>query len=138
MNASLVCISFLALLIVVLATNVVVSRIITRTLFGYTQSPDDLLYKAIRAHTNAIEYIPIGALLIYILGQSEPSFLKLVIMSGFAISRLLAALGILFSQALDKFSLMRFLGTSGSILTLLMLVSMTIMQSIGSSVFIES
>lgn len=130
MKTSLICISLLAFLVIVLATNVVISRIRTQTLFGYSQSPDNVLYKAVRAHMNAIEYIPLGAILIYILGNYDQSYLNLLFVYGFVISRILAALGIIFCKTLDKVNLLRFIGTLGSIVTLTGLAFILFMQSI--------
>ena len=44
-----------------------------QAMYGYTTDPEDILYKAIRAHGNTTEYVPIIAVLIYILGTMPVS-----------------------------------------------------------------
>lgn len=63
-----------ALLILVLACRVMLRRRDTRT--GIGDGGDHELVKRIRAHANAIEYLPIGLLLLLVieLNQTQPLF----------------------------------------------------------------
>ena len=73
MNVSLVCIALLALLCFALGFNVSMARARSETMFEGEVNPEDPLYKARRAHGNTIEYAPILALLIFILGLQAQS-----------------------------------------------------------------
>lgn len=114
MSISLVCIALLALLIFILGFKVSMARAKTKTMYGYNSDPEDALYQAVRAHSNAIEYIPIIALLIYILGTMPlASWVQWCIIL-ITLFRYLAAIGILLPKTMNKPNPMRFIGALGT------------------------
>lgn len=110
-----------ALLIVALARNVISLRRQHKVALGDGGHTD--LLAAIRAHANAIEYLPIGLLLLLLLELSQgPHWLLHLIGSLFLIGRLIHANGV--SKANIK---QRVLGMQ---LTLSLLVTMSILNLI--------
>ncbi len=132
MKISIICISCLTFLVILLAVNVLVSRIRTKTLYGYSALPEDVLYKAVRAHGNAIEYVPIVAIVIYILGLTSQPLWVVVCMALFVASRLVAAVGILSAKSLDQPNALRFIGTSVSIVTATGLASALLVEGLNA------
>lgn len=106
-----------ALLVVVLAVRVMLRRRHTRT--GIGDGGDHDLGKRIRAHANAIEYLPIGLLLLLIIELNQTQALLVHV---FGIS-------LLVGRALHAFGLSRSSGPSagrmlGTALTLLAIMVM--------------
>lgn len=110
-----------ALLIVVLARNVILLRRQHKVALGDGGHTD--LLAAIRAHANAIEYLPIGLLLLLLLELSQgPHWLLHLIGSLFLIGRLIHA------NSVSKANIeQRILGMQ---LTLGLLVTMSILNLI--------
>lgn len=116
MSIPLICIALLALLIFALGFRVSMARASTRTMYGYDNDPQDTLYKAVRAHSNAVEYIPILALLIYILSLMPVAAWVQWCMILVTLFRYLAAAGILLPTTMNKPNPMRFIGALGTYL----------------------
>jgi uncharacterized membrane protein YecN with MAPEG domain len=114
MSIPLVCIGLLALLVFALGFRVSMARAKERTMYEYTADPQSTLYKAVRAHGNATEYVPTIALLIYILSTMQIASWVLWCMVLITLFRYLAAAGILFPQTLAKPNPMRFIGALGT------------------------
>ena len=114
MSVSLICVSLLAFLVMGLAFQVSMARRQTNTVIGHNSDPKDPLYKAIRAHSNATEYVPIIALLIYILGTMPISSWVLWCMVLITVFRYVAAAGLLFPHTLEKPNALRFVGALGT------------------------
>ena len=68
------CVALLALLLFLLGLRVSVLRGRQRVLFGSTNDPADPLFRAVRTHGNASEYIPTLALLMLLVGARIPSW----------------------------------------------------------------
>jgi len=128
----LVCISLLAILNIGLGFAVSSFRAQTNTIYGYTTDPEDILYKTVRAHGNATEYVPILALLIYILSQFPESTWVLWCMVLVTFFRFLSAMGIIFPKTLAKPNPMHFIGALGAYVTGFGLCIALILQSINA------
>lgn len=73
MSIPLICIGLLAFLLIGVGFSVSLARSKTMTIYSSNNDPEDGLYKLVRAHANTAEYVPLIALLIYILSQTEPA-----------------------------------------------------------------
>ncbi|QQD18591.1 MAPEG family protein [Spongiibacter nanhainus] len=116
MSIPLLCIALLVILSFGLGFNVSMARAKTQTNFGYREDPEDTLYKAVRAHGNAIEYVPMLALLFYILDQLQPATWELWGIVLVTVFRILAAIGILLPHTMNKPNPIRFVGSLGTYL----------------------
>lgn len=114
MIVSLVCISLLTVLCLVLAIAVTIARGKYNILAGEPYEPQHMLYKLVRAHGNTIEFAPILALLIYILGQSPQPAWVLWCMALVTASRYLLVAGMIFPATLAVPNPMRFVGALGT------------------------
>ncbi|WP_252106800.1 MULTISPECIES: MAPEG family protein [unclassified Halomonas] len=114
MSISLMCIALLSALVIGLGFNVSMARAKSKAMYGYKEDPEDHLYKSVRAHSNAIEYVPIIALLIYVLGQGAPSDWVLWCMVFVTACRYLAAIGIVAPKTMAKPNPLRFIGALGT------------------------
>ena len=114
MAISLICIALLALLTISLGFYVSSCRAKNNVIYAYQDKPTDPLYKAIRAHGNSCEYVPIIALLIYILGSMNPAAWMVWCMVLATVSRFLIVWGILGFASLEKPNIGRFLGAMGT------------------------
>jgi len=117
MSIPLICISLMAFLGIGLGFAVSLTRANTDTIYGSEIHPENTLYKVVRAHGNTIEYVPILAILIYVLSlQSQPSWvLWCMVLATFC--RYLIVLGIIIPKSLAKANPMRFVGALGTYLT---------------------
>ena len=114
MSVSLICVALLALLLILLGFNVSMVRARTETMFGAEPDPASPVYKAVRAHGNTTEYVPMLALLIYILGQSGSSGWVEWAMIIAVFSRSLFAGGIIIPEPMGNPHPMRSLGSGGT------------------------
>jgi uncharacterized membrane protein YecN with MAPEG domain len=95
MLAFLICSAILVLLYFVLAVNVSLTRGKTKTGIGTGTDPDGPLNKAVRAHGNAAEFIPIFvALFLYFLMSGAGGWITWVAIM-VTIARILHAIGML-------------------------------------------
>lgn len=117
MSIPLLCIALLAFLVMTLALVIFVVRFKKNVMFGHAVDPEDALYKTVRAHGNAIEYIPIIALLIYILGTMPLSAWVVWCMILITVFRYMAAAGLLFPQSMGKPNPLRLIGALGTYVT---------------------
>jgi len=121
MNTALTCIGLLGLLVFGLGVRVSLLRTSTNTLIGSSTDPADPLYKWMRAHGNACEFVPMLALLIYVAAMRGPSgFMKLVMVLA-VLARYLHAAGMVASSSLDQPQNLRFAGALGTYITGLLL-----------------
>lgn len=111
MTISLICISLLGLLVLVGAFAVTIHRGKSNTLGGYsTDDLNDPLFRAVRAHGNAVEYVPLLMVVMYILGQGQPAFWVEVCMAVVTLARYLTFFG-LYSFTMAKPNPLRFIGS---------------------------
>jgi uncharacterized membrane protein YecN with MAPEG domain len=108
------CIALLSALVIGLAFKVSMTRGKTNTLYGYNADPADIMYKAVRAHGNAVEYAPTIALLIYVLSLASVAAWVQWCMVLVTIFRYSAAIGILASKTMAKPNPMRLIGAIGT------------------------
>ncbi len=132
MSIPLICISLLAVLAIGLGFAVSLGRSKTETLFGSSIDPEDSLYKLVRAHGNTVEYVPIIALLIYILSQFPLSSWVLWCMILVTFFRYLLVAGIVFPKSLARPNPMRFVGALGTYLTGFGLCVALFLQALGA------
>ena len=74
MVIAVACVALLGLLLFGLGLRVSVLRGQQRVLFGSSADPADPLFRAVRAHGNATEYIPTLAVLMLLVGARIPSW----------------------------------------------------------------
>lgn len=117
MSISLLCVSLLAFLVIALALVIFVIRFKNNVMYGYATDPENILYRAIRAHGNATEYVPVIALLIYILGTMPISYWVFWCMILITAFRYMTAAGILIPKTMAKPNPFRLIGTLGTYIT---------------------
>ena len=95
MNAYLICSAILVILYFALSLHVSMTRGRTKTGIGTGNDPSGPLSKAVRAHGNAAEYVPIFvALFLYFLMSGASGWITWVVVI-ITISRVLHAMGML-------------------------------------------
>jgi uncharacterized membrane protein YecN with MAPEG domain len=114
MDLALTCIGLLGLLVIGLGLRVSMLRGSTGTAIGCNEDPADPLYKAVRAHVNACEYVPILAILIYALASTGSSGWGGVLFVGAVVVRYLHAAGMLMSPTLAEGHPLRLVGAIGT------------------------
>ena len=114
MSTALICIALLALLLFGLGFYVSLGRTKTVTAAGHSVKPEDMLYKRVRAHANTVEYVPMLAVLIYILGTMNPADWVVWCMILVTACRYLLAFGLLAYPTMAKPNLCRFIGALGT------------------------
>jgi hypothetical protein len=115
MNLTLICAAVLAALVFVLGANVTRLRAAGAKRGGpfAPSNPADPLYKAIRAHGNAIEYIPTLLVLFVLVATRAPSW-TLVFVVGATLARLLHAVAMLSAPTLAESTPLRVVGAAGT------------------------
>lgn len=129
MSFPLICISLLAFLCLGLGFAVSLTRAKTETIYGSDTDPESILYKMVRAHGNTIEYVPILALLIFILGQQQTSWVFWC-MGLATFFRYLLVVGIVIPKTMAKPNPMRFIGALGTYLSGFGLCTALLLQAI--------
>ncbi len=114
MTIATICIALLALLLFGLGLAVSLTRGSAQRIIGYSDDPTDRLHKLCRAHGNAAEYVPILAILIYILGARGPAAWITWTFVAATVFRYLHAAGMIFPATLAAPNPMRFLGALGT------------------------
>ncbi len=117
MSIPLLCVALLAFLCIGLGFAVSSARAKTEVLYSSPVDPEDSLYQVLRAHGNTIEYAPILALLIFILGQSDQPTWVIWSMILATFFRYLFVAGIILPATLAKPNPMRFIGALGTYAT---------------------
>ena len=110
MTVAVTCVALLSLLLIVLGFVVSANRGKSNILFGFEDNPADSLYKAVRAHGNTVEYVPILAILMLYLGSTSPAAWVSWVMIAVTIARYLIVVGIIFPASMEKPNPMRFIG----------------------------
>ena len=124
MNIAYVCCGILAVLYFALAFNVSVARVRSQRGYGNDADSTAWLTKAVRAHGNAAEYIPILMLLIIIAESSnKPDWADYLYFATIAV-RVSHAAGMLLSPDINKAHPLRFIGVLGTYLCGLALAGM--------------
>ena len=110
MIVAIICVALLALLVFGLGFLVSISRGKAEMIIGTPDDPSDLLFKAIRAHGNTIEYVPILAVLMLYLGSTAPDSWIIWTMVAVTLARYLIVIGLLFPATMSQPNPMRFIG----------------------------
>ena len=131
MITALVCVALLGLLLFGLGFGVSMVRGRSGRNIGSSDDPTDPVYKIVRAHGNASEYIGMMAVLIVVLGTGTPSVWVTGAMIGATASRYLHAAGMLMSPTLDKPQPLRFAGALGTYVFGLALSIQLLMRALG-------
>lgn len=117
MTLTVICAAILAALVFILGANVTRLRAAgaKRGAPFAPSDPADPLYKAIRAHGNAIEYIP-TLLVLFLLDATRAPSWTLVFVVGATLARLAHAVGMLSAPTLATPTPLRVAGASGTYL----------------------
>ncbi|TBR13818.1 MAG: MAPEG family protein [Rugosibacter sp.] len=116
MVIAVLCVALLGFLVIGLGFVVSMTRGSTKTMYGYTVDPADRLYKAIRAHGNTTEYVPMLAVLILTLGMLNPAPWMMWCMGLVTLSRFIFVFGIVLPPTMAQPSKLRFIGSLGTYL----------------------
>ena len=116
MKTAIICTASMGLLLFTLGLYVSSMRGRLQQVGTTPQNPADPLFKAIRAHGNTAEYVPMLAILMLYLGTRSPAAWILWTMVIVTACRFLLVLGILMSPTLDRPQAMRFIGALGTYL----------------------
>jgi uncharacterized membrane protein YecN with MAPEG domain len=114
MNVAVVCTALLGLLVFGLGLRVSLLRGRVQTVIGHASDPTDPLHKAVRAHANAAEYAPMGAILILALASRGAGGWLAWVFAGFTVCRYLHAAGMTTGRSLAEPSPLRFAGALGT------------------------
>ena len=116
MSVAITCIALLGVLVFGLGFAVSIVRGRTETVVGHSDDPGDLLHRVVRAHGNTIEYAPMIAILMLVLGGRGPEGWVIGCMYAATLSRYLIVVGLLIGS-LDKPNPLRFIGALGTYLS---------------------
>ncbi len=114
MSIPLICIALLGFLGIGLGFTVSIIRVKVDVVHGSSMDPEDTLYKAVRAHGNTMEYAPLLALLIFLLGEGQQSAWVTWFMVLATASRYLFAAGTIFHKSFAEQNPMRLIGAMGT------------------------
>jgi uncharacterized membrane protein YecN with MAPEG domain len=106
----------LGVLLFGLGLAVSIMRFRTRTGFGHSSDPHDLLCKMVRAHGNTAEYAPFLAALMLYLGSRPIAPWEIWVMVAVTLCRYLLVAGIILSPTLARPHPLRFVGALGTYL----------------------
>jgi uncharacterized membrane protein YecN with MAPEG domain len=110
MSISIICTALLGLLLFGLGLYVSGVRGRYKRLIGHDTSPDDPVYRAVRAHANSAEYVPFFAVLfLWFATRPTPTWIEITIVAA-TLARFLIVAGLLWGKSLDKPNPARFIG----------------------------
>jgi uncharacterized membrane protein YecN with MAPEG domain len=110
MNVSIVCSAILGLLLFGLGLYVSILRQVRGRIIGHDLSPTDTVHRAVRAHANTAEYVPILVVLFLWHGAHAPTAWIIATIMVATAARFLLVAGLLGVSSLDKPNPARFLG----------------------------
>lgn len=118
MTTAIICTAILAAMLLVLGINVTRLRAVTGKAGGsqFPNDPASGLFKAIRAHGNAAEYVPVLIVLILLVGARSPVAVAIPLILGATGARLVHAYGLLSSPSLAAPTALRSIGAVGTYL----------------------
>ncbi|GAA6155638.1 MAPEG family protein [Pyruvatibacter sp. HU-CL02332] len=114
MGTAVLCVVAMALLIFLLGFWVSIQRGRTDVMTGVETDPTSGLNKAVRAHGNTAEYVPVLAILILYLGTQDVAAWVGWAMIVAAVSRYLVVLGFLTCKTLEKPHVFKAVGALGT------------------------
>ena len=118
MTTAIICTAILAAMLLVLGLNVSRMRGVTGKTGGsqFPNDPASGLFKAIRAHGNAAEYVPALIVLFLLVGARSPAAVAIPLIAGATIARLVHAYGLLSCPSLAMPTTSRLIGALGTYL----------------------
>ena len=118
MTTAIICTAILAAMLLALGINVTRMRAVTGKTGGsqFTSDPASGLFKAIRAHGNAAEYVPALIVLFLLVGARSPAAVAIPLIAGATGARLVHAYGLLSSPSLAAPTVSRSIGAVGTYL----------------------
>jgi uncharacterized membrane protein YecN with MAPEG domain len=118
MTTAIICTAILAAMLLALGINVTRLRAVTGKTGGsqFTTDPASGLFKAIRAHGNAAEYVPTLIVLILLVGARSPAVVAIPLIAGATVARLVHVYGLLSSPSLAAPTVSRSIGAVGTYL----------------------
>ena len=114
MNVAITCTALLGLLVFGLGFAVSSLRGLSGTNIGHSDDPADRLHKLVRAHGNAIEYAPMMAVLILLIGARQPSSWMIWTFIAATALRYCHAAGMILCPTLAQPYPLRFVGAVGT------------------------
>lgn len=114
MGTAVLCVVAMALLIFLLGFWVSIQRGRTNVITGIEADPTSGLNKAVRAHGNATEFVPILAILMLYLGTQDVAAWVGWAMIVAAVSRYLVVIGFLTCKTLEKPHVLKAIGALGT------------------------
>jgi uncharacterized protein len=116
MTTAIIATAILAILVFLLGFNVSRMRGVTAKAGGsqLPTDPSSPLFKAIRAHGNATEYVPTLVVLFLLVGARSPAIVAIPLIVGATAARLLHAYGMLSARTLAAESAPRLAGAIGT------------------------
>lgn len=118
MTTAIICTAILAAMLFALGINVSRMRGVTGKAGGsqFPNDPASGLFKAIRAHGNAAEYVPALMVLFLLVGARSPAAVAIPLIAGATAARLVHAYGLLSSPNLTAPTTPRLIGAGGTYL----------------------
>ena len=118
MTIAIICTAILAAMLLALGINVTRMRAVTGKTGGsqFTSDPASGLFKAIRAHGNAAEYVPVLIVLFLLVGARSPAAVAIPLIAGATVARLVHVYGLLSSPSLAAPTVSRSIGAVGTYL----------------------
>ena len=118
MTTAIICTAILAAMLFALGINVSRMRGVAGKAGGsqFPHDPASGLFKAIRAHGNAAEYVPALIVLFLVVGARSPAAVAITLMAGATGARLVHAYGLLSSPSLAAPTTSRLIGAAGTYL----------------------
>ena len=135
MAVALLCVGLLGLLVFLLGANVSRERrSVAPTQHEAEANPESALRKAIRAHGNCIEYVPMLSLMILAIGLAIPMLMSwwiVALMFAAVASRYVHALGILTGGSIYTANALKMIGAAGTYITGLALSLILVVRAAG-------
>ncbi|WP_219893444.1 MAPEG family protein [Aquisediminimonas profunda] len=114
MNSNLVCAALLMVLLFGLGFAVSLERANSSKLGGIPTDETSRLFKLIRAHGNASEYVPTGIALALYFSVTASSLVISALITAFTVARYAHAMALIVGGSMNQFSLLRFVGGMGT------------------------
>ncbi|MEM8988439.1 MAG: MAPEG family protein [Pseudomonadota bacterium] len=134
MGYALLSVGLLGILVFLLGANVSRERrSVAITQHEAEADPKSALRKAIRAHGNCVEYVPMLSLMILAIGLAIPALMStwiVVLMFAAVASRYIHAIGILTGGSVYEANLLKQIGAAGTYLTGLILSAILVTRAV--------
>ena len=131
LTVAVLCVAILAFWTMALAFLVSMRRASSKVYSGTDNDPTGPLHKAIRAHGNTTEYVPILAVLILYLGAAMPAATWVMwAMILVTVARICLPLGLLMSKTMTEAHPLRIVGSLGTQIGALILIVASVMTVI--------